>query len=360
MIDIIDFFSPKSPPQLSNQDILLGTPLCPIQKLSIISDGEFEEIILEWVHGYLKSQYVSVRKCGGAGDKGRDIIATVDPDNDIWDNYQCKHYGNKLTPTNFYLELGKLCYYSYTGDFSIPRYYFIVSKDGVGTKLGDLIEKPYKLKSMLIENWDQYVKDKITKKPILLADEFSTYVSEFDFSIVKPIEPMVFLDQFKQTPWYAYRFGGIKRQRETSSLPDFSDTEMKLRYITQLLAVYSDEISCEINSIEELTTYGQYKLHFDIQRKNFYAVETLKQFERDNLPPESKAFETLKDEVLALVCTKMFTTYKSSFEKMNQILESCSYINVSSNPLAISITLLDKQGVCHHLVNDNKLTWIKK
>lgn len=359
MIDTIDILIPKAPPQLSNHDILNGSPIAPIQKLAIMSDSEFEEIILEWVHGYLKSQYISVRKCGGAGDKGRDIIAFVDKVNNIWDNYQCKHYGNKLAPTNFYLELGKLCYYTHIGDFSIPRNYYIVSREGVGTKLGDLLDNSENLKTCLIENWDKYVKDKITNTPISLTGELSNYVNDFDFSIIKPVEPLEFLEQFQQTQWYSYRFGGIKKQRESLSLPDLSNTEMRLRYVTQLLEVYSEEISHEINSIEELSAYGNYKIHFDIQRKNFYAVESLKQFERDNLPIGSQAFDNLKEDVLALVYTKIFGQYKNSFEKVNEILNCCSMLDASSSPLAMTITVKDKQGVCHHLVNEGKLTWIE-
>lgn len=360
MIDTVDILIPKTPPQLSNYDILYGSPIAPIQKLAIMNDSEFEEVVLEWVHGYLKTQYVAVRKCGGAGDKGRDIIAIIDQNINAWDNYQCKHYGQKLSPTNFYLELGKLCYYSYNGDFSVPQNYYIVSQSGVGTKLGDLLDNPDNLKINLINNWDAYVRDKITKIPIPLIDDFKTYVTNFNFSIVKPIEPLDFLEQFQQTKWYSYRFGGIKKQREVLAIPNFSDAEMKLRYITQLLAVYSEEISNELNSIEELSDYKDYKVHFDIQRKSFYTVETLKQFERDNLPLESKAFENLKDDVLAIAYTIVLNKYSSALRKVNDILGLCSSMDASSNPLAISITIQDKQGVCHHLVNENKLTWIEK
>lgn len=350
-----------SPPQssLTNYDILHGTPIDPLQKLSIVSADEFEDIVLEWIHGYLTGHYVKIRRCGGAGDKGRDVIADVDPDNSIWDNYQCKHYDDPLMPTQFYIELGKLCYYTFLSDFSVPRKYYIVAKLGVGTSLGDMINNPEELRAKLVANWDRYVKDKITKAAsVPLSGDLERYVNEFDFSIVSAIEPIKFLEQFRQTQWYAYRFGGLQKQRPTFEIPKFSDGEMSLKYISQLLAVYSEEISSAINSIDELSQYGRYKVHFDIQRKSFYAVETLKQFERDNLPQGCNAFERLKENVLTVVYTKIFDTYRNSFEKMNKILESCSYIDTSSNPLNISIEVIDKQGICHHLVNEDKMGWI--
>lgn len=359
MIDSFDILEPKDSPSLSNYDILYGKPIDPLQKLAILDDSEFEDIILEWIHGYLKKRYISIRKCAGAGDKGRDIIAKIDNLTGKWDNYQCKHYGNKLTPTNFYLELGKLCYYTHINDFKIPNTYYIVSREGVGTKLGDLIDNPDNLKAELIVNWDGYVKDKITAIPIELDGELKTYINNFDFSIIKSIEPHEFIEQFQKTQWYSYRFGGVIKQRDNIPLPDLTDSEKTLRYVTQLLAVYSEEISQELDSIEELSAYGNYKIHFDIQRKNFYSVESLKQFERDNLPPDSKAFDNLKDIVLAVVYNKIFNQYRNSFEKVNDILGHCSLIDMSSSPLAISISVQDKQGICHHLVNENKLTWIE-
>lgn len=130
-----------------------------------------------------------------------------------------------------------------------------------------------------------------------------------------------------------------------------------MRYIKQLLIAYSEEVSSEINSVEELSKFGNFKVHFDIQRKNFYSVETLKQFERDNLPPDSKAFETLKDEIFSSVYSKIMLTYENSFKKMISVLDHSSMLNITSNPLTVTISLLDKQGICHHLVNESKLSW---
>lgn len=149
-----------------------------------------------------------------------------------------------------------------------------------------------------------------------------------------------------------------KKNRPSVEIPEFSDEELNLKYITELLIVYSEEISTVINSIDELAKYGQYKVHFDFQRKSFYAVETLKQFERDNLPLGSDAFERLKEDIFAVIITKIFDTYRNSFDKMNKVLESCSSIDTSSNPLNISIAVIDKQGICHHLVNEDKLSWL--
>jgi hypothetical protein len=104
--------------------------------------------VLEWVHGYLRKKYVEVQQRGSAGDKGRDIIAWIDPPNVTprrWVNYQCKHYKDPLTPTDIWVELGNLCYYTYRGDYSKPEKLYLVTHQGIGNKLADLLEDPVKL-----------------------------------------------------------------------------------------------------------------------------------------------------------------------------------------------------------------------
>lgn len=358
-METLDIEKPKPTPKLTNHDILMGKPISPIQRLSTMSDGDFEEIVQIWAFEYLSSKYSKVKRCGGAGDKGRDVIAWKD--NTKWDNYQCKHYGNKLTPTNFYVELGKLCYFTKNGDYSIPDKYYIVSKEGIGTKLSDLIKEPENLKSALKENWQNYVESVITKKiKVPLEGDLLNYVENFDFSIINSIEPHELIEQFQETSYFLYFFGGqIQKNRIETITPKILDTEKKMRYIEQLLFAYGEEISIEINEIEELEKYGQFKIHFDLQRQNFYSIESLKQFERDNLPPDSTAFEDFKNEVLTAVYTLYFNSYENSFKKLNAILQHSSLLNFNNNPLSITLSVMDKNGICHHLVNENKLSWKK-
>lgn len=359
--DTIELPKPKSTPQITNHDLLYGKPISPMQRLSVMDDAEFEEIVTEWTSEYLSTKYESIRRCGSAGDKGRDVIGWINKTEGKWDNYQCKHYGNKITPSNFYVELGKLCYYTFYKDYQIPQTYYIVSQEGVGTKLGDFLDDPIKLRMELIANWDINVKTKIIsqrKGEVKLEGEFKEYVEKFDFSIVKSIEPHELIEQHSKTSYYLFHFGGfIKKYRETTIVPIIVDLEKGMRYVKQLLLAYGEEISTEINTVEELKEYGVYKIHFELQRKNFYSVESLKQFERDNLPPDSKAFEDLKAEIFTAVYSKVLVKYKNAFKRLISILDQSSNLTTTANPLTVTISLHDKQGICHHLVNESKLSW---
>jgi len=82
--------------RLTNKEVLIGTPVPPIDKLKVISDEEFEVVVSEWAKGYLTSKYEEVYQLGGAGDKGRDVVAYKDFKKNKADYFQCKHYSKKL------------------------------------------------------------------------------------------------------------------------------------------------------------------------------------------------------------------------------------------------------------------------
>src|SRR4051812_27817844 len=83
-------------PSASSDNVLSGQLIPAIDRIKLFGDRQWEEFILEWVDS-LRDQYLRVDRCGGAGDMGRDIVGTVDA-NGVWDNYQCKHYKDPLTP----------------------------------------------------------------------------------------------------------------------------------------------------------------------------------------------------------------------------------------------------------------------
>ncbi len=102
--------------------VATGHYVPPIERIRIFSNSQWEDFVLEWADS-LRSEYECVERCGGAGDMGRDVIAFASSamDSEIWDNYQCKHYNHPLRPSDIWLELGKLAYYTFIKKFSYPR-----------------------------------------------------------------------------------------------------------------------------------------------------------------------------------------------------------------------------------------------
>jgi hypothetical protein len=190
---------------LSNHDILFGPPVPPEKRVLLYSDAEWEEFIEEWAYG-LKEKYLAVLRVSGPGDKGRDVLGFYgEPGSDCeWDNYQCKHYGDGLTRTDAYPEIGKLCYHTFRKEYTVPKRYYFVAPRECGSTLASLLLDPEKLKEDFVANWEQLVADKITKTAtIRLSGDLQKWVSDFDFSLIKNMPVRTILDQHSQTRFHA-------------------------------------------------------------------------------------------------------------------------------------------------------------
>lgn len=230
------------------------TNIAPIDKVHIMDEDSFEQFTLEWLFGCKKSKYSSIKRIGGAGDKGRDVVGYYS-DGTV-DYYQCKHYNTGLAPTNYYLELGKLCYYTYKKEIPIPKEYFIIASNDVGSSLQDLIDKPSDLLTSLIKNWDTYCKTKITKtKEVPLDKSFLDYIKSFDFTIIKTYPIAQVVDEYLDTIYGNIRFGGRRLSLPTTLTPTDTVESEEMPYISALLEAYSDELNIKIDTIKSLEAY---------------------------------------------------------------------------------------------------------
>jgi len=361
--DILDeIIAPKVERKLTNLDLLYGKAVEPIKRLEMISEDDFEDLVREWAIDYLEDKYEKVRRSSGAGDMGRDVVAYIKYTQDEeaeWDNYQCKHYDKPLTPQTAFLEVGKMCYYTFKGEFNVPKTYYFVSPKGAGPQLSKLIDNPKKFKEKLCENWDKVCRKGITaKEEVLLEGEFKQYVEEFNFSIIKDIDPQELIEQHSQTRYHYYRFGGIIPSRPDSFTPPESIEEIEVTYVKKLLEAYSNHHKIEFNTIDELKNYITEHNHFNRQRKCFYEAESLRLFERDILPEGTDAFEDLKAEVYDGIIDEVDSVHVDGYEKVKEVCKIARNLPVRNYPLQSKLKGNDLNGICHHLVNDNKFSWV--
>ena len=176
---------PSSHINPTNHTVQWGVPVNPVKLLTIMPPDDWEDFTREYAES-LKAEYHDVQRCGGGGDQGRDIVAYLSAAPCPWDNYQCKRYKEPIAPAQIWVEIGKLCYYTFINEYTIPRHYYFVAPHGVGTKLGKLIDKPVELRSQLIQAWPVSCENDITSThPVKLEGKLLDYVQGFDFSIVK-------------------------------------------------------------------------------------------------------------------------------------------------------------------------------
>jgi hypothetical protein len=134
-----------------------------VKLVEIFSPDDWEGFTEEWAT-CLEPAYHKVMRFSGSGDKGCDVVGFVTDKffDGPWDNYQCKHYGDKLTPSDIWVELGKIIYYSHIGEYTPPRGCFFVAPKDIGLKLKKLFTEPADLKGGLAAGWETHCRTGIT------------------------------------------------------------------------------------------------------------------------------------------------------------------------------------------------------
>jgi hypothetical protein len=342
----------------SSGHIVGGLPIPKQSRIELFSSAEWEQFVEEWSSS-LKDNYVAIRRFSSAGDKGIDIAAFLENAQfaDGWDNYQCKHYNAALRPTDIWIEIGKVIYYTYIGEYPAPRKYFFVAPKGLGTSLLKLLADPEKLKAEFLSNWDKYCREGITSTAAIdLQGELLNHANDFDYSIFDTVTLVQLVEQHATTPFHSVRFGGGLPPREHASPPPTEIHPSESRYVQQLFDVYSEAAGAAIKGDKHLEQHPDLQSDFLRQRERFYSAEALRNFARDNVP--TGTFESLQEEAFHGVIDSCAAAYANGLERMRETLKQALSITFASNPLFSVINVRDKQGICHQLANIDRLKWM--
>ncbi|MDK2750073.1 MAG: hypothetical protein KYX60_05220 [Halomonas meridiana] len=336
-----------------------GIPIPKTQRVQLFSADEWEEFTEEWASS-LRSSYNCVKRFAGAGDKGLDVVGFIASNqfSDGWDNYQCKFYDKPLTPSNVWVELGKIIYFTKCGEYTPPRKYYFVAPKQIGTKLGKLLANALKLKEELKDNWEKYCEDGITATAkIKLEGDLLAHLESFDFTIFDSVSLVRMIEQHATTPFHAVRFGGGLGTRPEPVIPPEDTVSMDHRYVRQLLSVYAQYIADDQQppDLSLLSKDDSIRNKFSRQRERFYHAESLRNFSRDTVP--SGVFEALQDDIFDGVVDVCESQHACGMDRLNATMSQAANVTVDASPLTSVTRTRDKQGMCHQLVNDRRLNW---
>ncbi len=355
-----DINKPPSPANaVTAAQVVNGPVIPPQQRLLTYSPAEWEEFVEEWAYYCLAAKYKHVQRFSGAGDMGIDVAGFGDDARlkGVWDNYQCKHYDHALWPSDVWAELGKIVWYSFNGEYTAPRRYFFVSPRGAGTSLSRLFSNTTKLREELIANWDKHVKDAITStQAVLLSTELRAHVEAFDFSIFDAKTTLQLVDDHRASPAHAARFGGGLRPRPASEKPPQEVTSAESRYVTQLLGAYGEHTGT-ITTDPSALSVQKLKDHFRRQREAFYEAESLRVFARDGVPPGT--FESLLDDIHDGVIDTHDASHADGYVKVCAVTKAARDMQITANALITCTSPKDRDGICHQLVNEDRLRWTR-
>ena len=345
----------------SPEHAISGLPIPPHQRVKLFSPDEWEDFIEEWALT-LEDVYFRVDNRGGSGDYGVDIACSLSESGTQgdWDSFQCKRLNDPLTPSDIWVEIGKIIYYCFQGEFRIPLKHYFVCNRGVGSKLLKYLDNPENFKEYLKVNWVRYCQDAITlSKSIYLDGEFAEYLDNFNFSIFSYKSVLDLIDQHKKHPHHVIRFGGGLPERNIpESPPVLVNYKIESIYIKQLLLAYSDKLGNYLTEISELNNHVELEKHFLGERKAFYFAESLKSYARDSTPEGT--FEQLQQQIYHGISQEFHVNHGNGFETMIAVLKQAVILPLSSSLLLSIIDILDRKGICHQLVNDGEIRWVKE
>jgi hypothetical protein len=349
--NVFSDLNPKTP-AIGAEYVAFGVPIPKQKRIELFSSDDWEAFTEEWGLS-LEHQYYSVKRHSSSGDKGLDVVGMHVSDQmaDGYDNYQCKHYKAALAPSDIWVELAKVIFYTMRGDHPVPSSYYFVAPKGIGTKLLKLLGDSEKLKSGLKDNWSAYCAKNITNNEVELTEEIIEYIDHFDFSIFKSKSSAELIEGHSKTPFHSVRFGGGLPQRPSHVVPETQQIE-ETRYTEQLTEAYSDNSKTDVTR----DNLGAFAKDYQIQRERFYSAEALKNFARDSVPPGT--FDELLNEAFNAVYDTAVSDHPCGLNRMRAVLSQSTVATFSSSPLISRILEQDKKGMCHQLANENKLKWV--
>lgn len=327
----------------------------PEQRLFLMNDEDWEVFIEECARQLMsEGQYEQVHRLGGAGDRGRDVCGYTQsqPEIDTWDLYQAKHYAGTLSPSEFAPELAKFLFSVHSGAYSRPRAYFICPLR-IGVSLLDLVLNPEQMRLRILEEWKK--KDGQCgsyKQP--LTPELEGFIETFPFDIIKAKTPADLLEVHQRTASHWSRFGILGRRGPNPVVPDAPDAAEQI-YVAALLMVYSEKAGSPVTTPSGIP--GSLQKHFSYQRRLFYSAEGLNRFSRDKLPG---AFDNLLEQIELGVGSVVSAPHADGMTRLQQTLAAANTLQVATNPLSARFEAGDLQGGCHHLANQERITWVNE
>ncbi len=349
-------YPPVRPP-VAASTVIAGPPISPAVRIRTYENKEWEEFVEEWVHS-LRNQYVRVELLGGAGDMGRDVVATRADGS--WDNYQCKHYARPLQPSQIWIELGKLMHYTRLGEFEAPAAYQFVAPCGAGNALAKILKSPDDLRAGLIAAWNARCRDHITSTgPVELDGAMRAHIDQFDFSIFRYVTPLDLIAGHRRTAYFVARFGGDLPPRPAVEPPPKEVGPGEAVYVRALLDAYAEHAArSELSLAALLQDRELTKLrdHFLDARIEFFSADALRSFSRDSLPPGE--FERLQAQVRAGVIDVVRAAHDDAYRRVLAVVGAAKQLPLDSHPLNSRIDPFDRGGLCHQLVNNGKFVWL--
>ncbi|TDD29238.1 hypothetical protein E1218_05060 [Kribbella turkmenica] len=332
--------------------------LTPEQHISVYSDEQWEEFVLEWATS-LDPRYEQLMRNGGANDHGVDIAGFLTDQrfDGPWDCYQCKHYRASLKVSDAYPEIMKVVLGALAGHYTWPRRYRFAAPKGYSTSLANLLHAPGNLKPDFVRELTKPrgpLARQLGEAPI---EDVLRFVEDADFSVFGTVQLHELTGGHSQTRWHSVRFGVALPPRPMAPVPAPEPAEHEQRYVEKLLAVYRERHGDPDITSANAGTRPAVRDHYHRQRVAFYSAEALRVFARDSVPDGT--FSALQEEIFDGVIDVHDLDHDSGFARLHEVSQAARSLSITSNGLLPVVAVRDRTGICHQLANDDRLDWCR-
>lgn len=151
------------------------------------------------------------------------------------------------------------------------------------------------------------------------------------------------------------------RERPVAIITPDEIDEAELNYIKELLKVYSEDAHITFVSKSDLSKNPAYLKDFNKQRDYYYAAESIRVGLRDTEVYGKHFFDDLKEEVFTGLEDTNAKSFSTGLEKMNTVMERVTFIPLNSLLMHLPgwIRAQERKGICHMLVNEEKIKWVE-
>lgn len=141
------------------------------------------------------------------------------------------------------------------------------------------------------------------------------------------------------------------------------EADEEMIYIGELYKAYSDEAGCEINR-DNIKDYADYEDDLSERRIHYFAAESIRRsLEELDIDELDGQFEVLKKETLTGVKDTWRRHHENGYQRMLAVMDKAVEVQVTSYILSTAPNWISndiRKGVCHFLVKDGALYWVKK
>jgi hypothetical protein len=205
----------------------------------------------------------------------------------------------------------------------------------------------------VIDNWDVRVAgDVVDNEFHKLTGDLAAYVEQYDFSSFGYYTIEEMLEAHRQTAFWAERFGGMLPKPNPGITPD-DMMQHETVYVGKLLEVYAETEGAAIIDVSDLDGHPEWKDDLQKQRVRFFDAEAFIATYRDQTGPGTT--EDFADQIADAIEPSLMSK-GTGLDRLTKALTIAS-ITTPANVLSPQAKPRVKQGVCHQLANDKRVTW---